>query len=77
MKVKLCKLYKLESCECQQGMRFASGTIKSALERQTIGVYKYASTFPMASRNKERCNHGKKRGVKKYENMKLFLQVRN
>ena len=33
-----------------------------------MGVNKYASTFPMASCNKERCNHRKKRGVK---NMKI------
>ena len=43
-----------------------------------MGVNKYASTFPMASCNKERCNHRKKkRGVKKYENTQLFLQVHN
>ena len=42
-----------------------------------MGVNKYASTFPMASFNKERCNHRKKRGVKKYENTQLFLQVSN
>ena len=47
------------------------------LERQTMGVNKYASTFPMASCNKKRCNHRKKRGVKKYENTQLVLQVRN
>ena len=42
-----------------KGMRFASGTIKSALERQTMGVNKYASTLPMASCNKKTCNHSK------------------
>ena len=47
------------------------------LERQTIGVKKYACTFPMASCNQKRCNHRKKRGVKRYENTQLFLQVRN
>ena len=48
------------------------------LERQTMGVNKYASTFPMASCNKKRCNHRKrKRGVKKYETTQLFLQKRN
>ena len=64
-----------------KGMRFASGTIKSAgdtLERQTMGVNKYASTFRMASCNTKTCNHRrKKRGVKRYENTQLFLQVRN
>ena len=43
-----------------------------------MGVNKYASTFPMASCNKETCNYRRKKGsVKKYENMQLFLQVRN
>ena len=42
-----------------------------------MGVNKYASTFPMASSNKKMCNHRKRRGVKKYENAQLFLQVRN
>ena len=44
-----------------------------------MGVNKYAITFPMASCNKKRCIviTGKKRGVKKYENTQLFLQVRN
>ena len=35
------------------------------LEKQTMGVYKYASTFPMASRNKKRCYHRKKTRRKK------------
>ena len=53
MKVKFCKVYTVHA-----GMRFASGTIKSAsLERQTIGVNKYASKFPLASCNKKTCNH--------------------
>ena len=56
-----------------KGMRFASGTIKSAsfdtLERQRLVVNKYASTFPMASCNKKRCNHKKKKWRKK--NMKV------
>ena len=81
MKVKLCKVYSLKSCECQQGdeIRFRYNKICNfdTLERQTMGVYKYASTFPMASCNKKRCNHRKKSGVKKYENTQLFLQVRN
>ena len=46
-------------------------------ERQTMGVYKYASTFLMASRNQKRRNHRKKMWRKKYENTQLFLQVRN
>ena len=73
MKVKLCKVYMLQ---CQQG----DNKIREfdTLERQTMGVNKYASTFPMPSCNKKRCNHRKKkRGVKKYENTQLFLQVRN
>ena len=40
-----------------------------------MGVNKYASTFPIASSNKKRCNHRKrKRGVKKYENTQLFFK---
>ena len=42
-----------------------------------MGVNKYASTLPMASCNKKRVITEKKRGVKKYENTQLFLQVRN
>ena len=75
LKVKLCTL------ECQKGDEICSRNNKirefDTLERQTMGVNKYASTFPMASCNKKRCNHRKKRGVKKYENTQLFLQVRN
>ena len=76
MKVKLCML------QCQQGdeICFRNNKIREfdTLEKQTMGVNKYASTFPMASYNKKRCNHRKKkRGVKKYENTQLFLQVRN
>ena len=78
MKVKLCKVYTIE---CQQGdeICFRYNKIRKfdTLERQTVGVNKYASTFPMASCNKKRCNHRKKCGVKKYENTQLFLQVRN
>ena len=45
MKVKLLQ-------SVHEGMRFASGTIKyDTLERQTMGVNKYASKFPMASCN--------------------------
>ena len=41
-----------------------------------MGVNKYARTFPMASYRKGVITE-KKRGVKKYENTLLFLQVRN
>ena len=48
MKVKLCKVYTLE---CQQGdeICFRYNKIREfdTLERQTMGVNKYASTFPM------------------------------
>ena len=78
MKVKLCKVYMLE---CQQGDEICFRNNKigefDTLERQTMGVNKYASKFPMASYNKKRCNHRKKHGIKKYENTQLFLQVRN
>ena len=79
MKVKLCKVYTLE---CQHGdeicFRYNKIRELDTLERQTMGVNKYASTFPMASCNKKSCNHRKrKRGIKKYENTQLFLQVRN
>ena len=57
MKVKLCKV-------CQQGdeICFRNNKIREfdALQKQTMGVNKYASTFPMASCNKKRCNHRKK-----------------
>ena len=53
--------YTLESCECQQGdeicFRYNKIGYFDTLERQTMGVYKYASTFLMASRNKKRCDH--------------------
>ena len=52
--------------------------IGHCLERQTMGVNKYASTFPMASCNKKTCNHRKKTWRKKeYENTQMFLQVSN
>ena len=48
------------------------------LERQTMGVNKYtnyASTFPMASCNKERCNHRKKKlGVKNIKIRNCFCK---
>ena len=69
MKVNLCKVYTLE---CQQGdeicFRYNKICEFDTFKRQTMGVYNYASTFPMASCNKKRCNHRKKRGVK---NMKI------
>ena len=78
MKVKLYKVYTLE---CQQGdeicFRYNKIRLFDTLESQTMGVNKYASTFPMASCNKKMCNHRKKCGVKKYENTQLFLQVGN
>ena len=61
MKVKLCKVY---TFECQQGdeicFRYNKIRYFDTLERQTMGVNKYASIFPMASRNKKTCNHRKK-----------------
>ena len=78
MELKLCKVYTLE---CQQWdeicFRYNIIRLFDTLERQMMGVNKYASTFPMASCNKKTCNHRKKCGVKKYENTQLFLQVRN
>ena len=73
LKVKLCKVYTLESCEYQQGdencFRYNKIRHFDTLDRQTMGAYKYASTSPMASCNKKRCVHRKKkRGVK---NMKI------
>ena len=73
MKVKLCKVYTIE---CQQGdeICFRYNKIREfdTLERQTMGVNKYANTFPMASCNKKSSNHRKrKRGVKKY------MKIRN
>ena len=69
MKVKLCKLYTLESYECQQGdeicFRYNKIGYFDTLERQTMGVNKYASTFPMASCNKKMCNQRKKTWRKK------------
>ena len=55
MKVKLCKVYTLE---CQKGdeIRFRYNKIRyfDTLERQTMGVNKFASTFSMASLKKVR-----------------------
>ena len=82
MKVKLCKVYTLESCKCQQGdencFRYNKIRDFDTLDRQMMGAYKYASTFPIAACNKNKCDHRKKKTcVKKYENTQLFLQVRN
>ena len=79
VKVKRCKVYTLK---CQQGdeICFRYNKIRQfdTLERQTMGVNKYASRFPMASCNEKTCNHRKKTWRKKiYENTQLFLQVRN
>ena len=67
--------------KCQQGdeICFRYNKIREfdTSERQTMGVNTYASTFLTGSCNEKRCNHRKKRGVKKYENTQLFLQVRN
>ena len=61
MKVKLCKVFTLE---CQQGdeicFRYNKIRLFDTLEMQTMGVNKYASTFPMASCNMKMCNHRKK-----------------
>ena len=66
MKVKLCKVYTIE---CQQGdeICFRYNNIRKfdTLERQTMGVNYYESTFLMASCNKKRCNHRKKMWCKK------------
>ena len=67
MKVKLCKVYTLE-CQQWDEICFRNNKICDfdTLERQTMGVNKHASTFPMASScNKKRCNHRKRCCVKK------------
>ena len=70
MKVKLCKVYTLE---CQQGdeicFRYNKIRLFDTLERQTMGVNKYPSTFLMALCNKKTCNQRKKRWLEK--NMKV------
>ena len=62
MKVKLCKVFTLE---CQQGDKICFRHNKihffDTLERETMGVNKYASTFPMASCNIKTCNHREKK----------------
>ena len=59
------KWWKVITLECQ--LCFRNNKIREfdTLERQTMGVNKYASTFPMASCNKKRCNHRKKTWGKK------------
>ena len=42
-----------------------------------MGVNKYASIFPMLHAIRKGVITEKKRGIKKYENTQLFLQVRN
>ena len=61
-KWKWCEVITLECQLC-----FRNNKIREfdTLERQTMGVNKYASTFPMASCNKETCNHRKKTWHKK------------
>ena len=67
MKVKLYKVYTLE-CQQRDEICFRYNKIRyfDTLERQTVGVNKYATTFPMASCNKKTCNH--RRGLR---NMKI------
>ena len=48
MKVKLCKVITLECLFCFRNNKIGKF---DTLERQTMGVNKYASTFPMASCN--------------------------
>ena len=56
-----------------KGMRFASGTLKSA-SLILMGVNKYANTFLMASCNKKTCNQRKKR--RKYTIVFTSTQLR-
>ena len=65
----------LQSLHARMSRRYNKIREFDTLERQTMGMNKYASTFPMASCNKKKCTE--KYGVKKYEDMQLFLQVRN
>ena len=73
MKVKLCKVYTLE---CQQGDEICFRYNKIA----SLILYK-AEDMQALSRWLHAIRKGditeKKRGVKKYENTQLFLQVRN
>ena len=68
-------LQKNTNMKCQQGdeICFRNNKIREfhTLERQTMGVNKHASTFPVASCNKKRCNHRKKTWHKKY------MKIRN
>ena len=58
----------LQSLHARMSTRYKKIREFDTLERQTMGINKYASTFPMASCNKKMCNHRKKCGVK---NMKI------
>ena len=66
MKVKLCKVNTLK---CQQGdeisLRYNKIREFDSLERQTMGVNKYASTIPMGHAIRKGVITEKKRGVKK------------
>ena len=71
-----CKVYTLE---CQQGdeicFRYNKIRYFYTLERQTMGVNKYASTFPMASCNKKTCNYRRKKcGIKNKKIRKCFCK---
>ena len=78
MKVKLCKVYTLD---VNKGMRFASGTIKSASLILSKGRRWECINMQAHSRwlhAMRKCViTEKKPSVKKYENTQLFLQVRN
>ena len=50
----------LQSLHARMSTRYNKIREFDTLERQTMGINKYASTFPMASCNKKRCNHRKK-----------------
>ena len=74
MKVKLCKVSTLK---CQQGdeicFRYNKICLFDTLERQTMGVNKYASTFPTASCNKKTFIHRKKTWRKKIRKYAIVL----
>ena len=59
--------FKVYTLECQQGdeICFRYNKIREfdTLERQRMGVNKYASTFPMPSCNKKRCDHREKKNL--------------
>ena len=78
MKVKLCKVYTLRM-STKNEICFRNNKIRESdtLERQTIGVNKYASTFRWLHAIRKGLITEKKRGVKKYENTQLFSQGSN